>query len=91
MASCSDRDAGSEVETLASDETDDTDLSLWRVRAEVSDDETVTYLMGVARQGGTVGQVGFVPGGGVFIDAGDFDALVRRALARLDDLPRKQR
>lgn len=91
MASCSDRDAGSEVEPLASDETDDSDLSLWRVRAEVSDNETVTYLMGVARQGGTVGQVGFVPGGGVFIDAGDFDALVRRALARLDDLPKKQR
>ncbi|GAA1478427.1 hypothetical protein GCM10009623_28730 [Nocardioides aestuarii] len=91
MASCSDRDAGSEVESLASDETKDSDLSLWRVRAEVSDNETVTYLMGIARQGGTVGQVGFVPGGGVFIEADDFDALVRRALARLDDLPKKQR
>ena len=91
MASCSDRDAGSEVESLASDETKDSDLSLWRVRAEVSDNETVTYLMGIARRGGTVGQVGFVPGGGVYIDADDFDALVRRALARLDDLPKKQR
>jgi len=91
MASCADRDLGSEVESLGSDRTDGTDLSLWRVRAEVSDDETVTYLMGIARQGGTVGQVGFVPGGGAYIEADDFDMLVRRALARLDDLPRKQR
>lgn len=91
MASCSDRDAGSEVASLASDSSKDVDLSLWRVTSEVTDDETVTYLMGIVRSGGTVGQVGFVPGGGAFIEADDFDALVRRALARLDDLPRKRR
>jgi DNA-directed RNA polymerase specialized sigma24 family protein len=91
MASCPDRDAGSEVESLATDDSGDTDLSLWRVTFEVSDDETVTYLMGISRRGGTVGQIGFVPGGGVYIEADDFDALVRRSLARLDDLPRKRR
>jgi hypothetical protein len=64
---------------------------LWRVTFEVSDDENITYLMGITRQGGTVGQIGFVPGGGVYVQADDFDALVRRSLARLDDLPRKRR
>ncbi len=91
MASCSDRDLGSKIQSLANDQSRDSDLSLWRVTSEVSDDETVTYLMGIVRRGGTVGQVGFVPGGGVYIEAEDFDALVRRAMARLDDLPRKYR
>jgi DNA-directed RNA polymerase specialized sigma24 family protein len=91
VASCPDRDLGSEVTTLASDSSRDRDLSLWRITSEVSDNETVTYLMGIVRTGGTVGQVGFVPGGGVFIEARDFDALVRRALVRLDDLPSKGR
>ncbi len=91
VASCSDRDAGSDVVGLASDSTAARDVSLWRITSEVSDDETVTYLMGIVRTGGAVGQIGFVPTRGVTVAPDDFDALVRRALARLEDLPRTER
>ncbi len=90
MASCSDRDLGSDVSPITTISTDRTDVSMWRVSSELSDDETVTYMMGIVRTGGAVGQIGFVPARGVKMEPGAFDALVRRALARLEDLPGKR-
>jgi hypothetical protein len=87
MASCPDRDLGSDVSSITTIATGSTDLSLWRVTSEVSDDQTVTYLMGIIRRGERVGQVGFVPAPGVSMQPGAFDALLRRALARLEYLP----
>jgi hypothetical protein len=83
MQSCSDRDPGSEVERLASASGPERDISIWRVTSEVSDAQTVTYWTGVIRTGTAVGQVGFVPGAQATIDPAAFDALVRRAWARL--------
>lgn len=87
MSSCSERDPGTEVTGLTSASSRDHDLALWRVTSELNDRQTVTFLMGIARVGGTVGQVGFVPGQGIEMEPGAFDALVRRAKARLPHLP----
>lgn len=83
MASCPDRDLGSDVSPLTSFTDGDRDMSLWRVTTELSDKETVTYLMGIVRVGTSVGQVGFVPTRDVVMQPGAFDSLVRRAMARL--------
>lgn len=91
MASCEDRDPGSEVSQLTSVATEHHDLSIWRVSMELTDHQTVTYLMGIARDGTAVGQVGFVSAKGLTMPPGAFDALVRRASARLQYLPGPKR
>jgi len=83
MASCPDRDPGSDVTSLASFSEGGRDMSLWRVSTELNDNETVTYMMGIVRVGGSVAQVGFVPTQAVGMQSGAFDALLRRAMARL--------
>ena len=87
MASCEERDPGAEVEQLETFREGDTELAVWRVTSELSDEQTVTYLMGIARVGTAVGQVGFVPAPGVTMEQGEFIALVRRAGDRLGYLP----
>ena len=66
------------------------DLTVWHVTTEISDNETVTYLMGIVRDGGSVAQVGFVPDGKVQMAPGAFVALVHRALDRLPALAAKR-
>jgi hypothetical protein len=88
MASCENRDLGAEVEQLETFREGDTELAVWRVTSELTDKQTVTYLMGIARVGTAIGQVGFVPAPGVFMEAGEFTSLVRRAGDRLGYLPR---
>lgn len=87
MDSCSDRDLGTDVARLAHVDTGDRDLSAWRVTTELSDEESVTFLMGVAREGGAVTQVGFVPAGRVTMPPGAFVALLTRAAERLPAMP----
>ncbi|MEJ7796267.1 MAG: hypothetical protein WKF50_12000 [Nocardioides sp.] len=91
LASCPDRDPGSDVTPLSSFSDNDRDLSLWRVTTELSDNETVTYMMGIIRVGTAVGQVGFVPTRDVVMAPGAFDALARRAMARLAFQPAPKR
>ena len=88
MASCEERDLGAEVEQLETFREGDTELAVWRVTSELSDEQTVTYLMGIARVGTAVGQVGFVPAPGVSMEQSEFTALVRRASDRLGYLPK---
>jgi DNA-directed RNA polymerase specialized sigma24 family protein len=87
MKACPDKDLGSEVDQLANESTGGTDLSVWRVTTEISDQSSVQFLMGIVRHGTSVAQVGFVPTGSVTMRADDFPALVRRALDRLPALP----
>lgn len=87
MASCENRDLGAEVEQLETFREGDTELAVWRVTSELTDEQTVTYLMGIARVGTAIGQVGFVPAPGVFMEASEFTTLVRRASDRLGYLP----
>ena len=51
---------GTDVVRVASVE-EDRDLTVWHVTTEISDDQSVDYLMGVVRDGTSVAQVGFVP------------------------------
>ncbi len=60
---------------------------MWRLTTELDDRRSVTYLMGIVREGTAVGQVGFVPDRGVTMGTGDFVALVARAGERLPAMP----
>jgi DNA-directed RNA polymerase specialized sigma24 family protein len=83
LASCSDRQMATKVQPLAAGR----DLAAWRVRTQVSDKTTVTYYMGVVRNGGAVAQVGFVPDRTHTMTTAQFVALVRRASERLGAMP----
>ena len=60
---------------------------VWRVKTEVSDKKTISFLMGVVRKGTAVAQVGFVPVKDVTIDSDAFEALTQRALERVAQMP----
>ena len=53
----------------------------------MTDQETVTFFMGVTRAGGAVAQVGFVPDGSHTMTTTQFVALVARAGERLSAMP----
>ncbi len=88
MAACPDKDLGSEVERVAHRDGADRDLSVWHVTTELSDEQSVSFLMGIVREGTAIGQVGFVPDGDVTMAPGAFIDLVERAGERLPALPR---
>jgi DNA-directed RNA polymerase specialized sigma24 family protein len=83
LATCPHRDLGTDVQRLASGLT----WTAWRVRTEVSKQQTLTMFMGVVRSRGAVAQVGFVADGSHTMSGSDFEALVRRAGERLAALP----
>ncbi len=89
MDSCPDRDLSADVARLASRSTPDRELAVWRVTAEITDKQKMTYLMGVVRRGDTVAQLGFVPGADVTVGTDPFTALALRAGARLPYLTRR--
>ena len=91
MAACPDKDLGTKVTALQQVRTARTDLSVWRVRTEISDQSSVVFLMGIARRDTSVTQVGFVPGGEVTLGPDTFAAVVRRALDRLSAMPPPKR
>jgi DNA-directed RNA polymerase specialized sigma24 family protein len=83
LGSCPDRELGSKVLRIAGSPT----MTAWQVRTQVSDKETVTFLMGIVRSGGAVAQVGFVADGTHSMSQAQFVALVRRAGERLSAMP----
>jgi DNA-directed RNA polymerase specialized sigma24 family protein len=89
LEACPDRDRGlgTEVKQLAHRQSKARDLTVWRLTTELDDRRSVTYLMGIVREGTAVGQVGFVPDPGVTMGPGDFVALVSRAGERLPAMP----
>jgi DNA-directed RNA polymerase specialized sigma24 family protein len=88
LASCPDRDLGTEV-TKVEDMSDGArELTVWRLTVEVSDNRTVTFLMGVVRNGTAVAQLTFVPSDGVVMGGDPFIALAMRAQDRLVRLGR---
>ncbi|MFC4784277.1 hypothetical protein ACT8ZV_07370 [Nocardioides sp. MAHUQ-72] len=87
LAACQDKDLGTDVTRLAQASTRTTDLTVWRVTTEISDQSSVVFFMGIARSGTSVAQVGFVPAGRFTMAPGAFPALVRRALDRLPAMP----
>lgn len=88
LARCADRVFGTDVTPIRQVDTKRQDVAVWRVTTEISDDETIDYLMGVVRDGTSIAQVGFVQAPGVEFAPGDFDWVVERALVRLEAMPR---
>jgi DNA-directed RNA polymerase specialized sigma24 family protein len=89
LDACPDRDRGlgTEVTRLAQRQSKARDLTAWRLTTELDDRRSVTYLMGIVREGTAVGQVGFVPEPGVTMGPGDFVSLLVRAGERLPAMP----
>ena len=88
MASCSDRDPGTDVTPVAHQEHGPREVSVWKVTSELDDKHSVTFFMGIVRRGTAVAQVGFVPSGHAVLAPGDFVQLVDRAGDRLPALPK---
>ncbi|HEU5455180.1 MAG TPA: hypothetical protein VFU85_05795, partial [Nocardioides sp.] len=89
LDACPDRDMGlgTEVTRLAHRQSKARDLTVWRLTTELDDRRSVTYLMGIVREGTAVGQVSFVPDSGVTMGPDAFVALVERAGERLPAMP----
>jgi hypothetical protein len=90
LASCPDRDLGTEVFRVADESTGDRELVVWRLSVEVSENRTVTFLTGIIRHGTSVAQLTFVPADGVVMGGEPFVALAKRAQDRLARLGRPQ-
>ena len=63
------------------------EIHAWRLTIDVSDSRSIDFWVAVVRRGPDVAQVGFVPVDKAKLDQSDFQALVERALARLENLP----
>ena len=83
LASCPDRDLGTEVVKIEDRSKGELELVVWRLTVEISDERTVTFLMGVVRRGTAVSQLTFVPADGVVMGAEPFIELALRAQDRL--------
>ncbi len=87
LARCSKKHMGTQVARIRHLAGKHRDLTVWRVTTEISDKRSVSFLMGVARDRTSLAQVGFVPDPDGGMSAGDFVALVERALERLEAMP----
>jgi len=87
LGRCEDKQMGTEVTKLRDVQRGNTDLAVWKVTTEVTDNRTISFLMGVVRDGSGLAQVGFVPVKGVSVSEDDFVRLAQRALDRLGAMP----
>ncbi|MDO7867570.1 hypothetical protein [Nocardioides jiangxiensis] len=88
MKSCEDRNLTATVEEFRHQPAGPLgETHAWRLSIDVSDSRTIDFWVAVVRRGPVVAQVGFVPVDKARIDQADFQALVERALARLENLP----
>lgn len=83
IATCEKNELGTSVRELVSKSTKKTDLAVWVLTVELSDDASTHYLLGTARNGTRVTQVGLVPSERLTVSDPDFTELTRRALERL--------
>ena len=83
---CAEDAFGTEVESLRTSSSGRSDVGVWNITMEISDKDSVQFLMAIIRSGGTVAQVGFVPSQTMSMERADFLALVDRALERLPRL-----
>jgi hypothetical protein len=83
LTSCPDRDLATEVDQVHDASEGNRELTVWRLTVEVSEERSVTYLMGILRNGTAVSQLTFVPADGVVMGGGPFIELAMRAQERL--------
>ncbi len=88
MQSCTENDIGTIADKLDALETPVSELHVWEVRTEVTDEQTVRFLVAVLRYRNRVAELGFVPVEKADMAPGAFEALAQRALERLASLPR---
>lgn len=88
LADCSDKDLGTDVVRVSHVDEAGTDLTVWDLTTEISDNESVSYSMAILRNGTSVAQLTFVPDGKATLADGTFGAVAERALQRLARLPR---
>lgn len=89
VAACSESELSATVEDNVVIEDPEFVGHTWRLSFEVSEDEFVTYRMGVVRRENMIAQVLFPPAGTADLNPGDFTAMMERAGERLrysDDL-----
>ena len=79
LTSCPGRELGTKVLRLDAGPT----WTAWRVRTQVTQQQNLTFYMGIVHVGGSVAQVGFVPDGAHTLSNSAFVALVHRAGERL--------
>lgn len=89
MAACEDKDLSTEVTQVHTQSSAETDLTIWHLETEVSDERRVQFQMSVMRRGTVVVQLGFVPDAGHSIGEGAFHHLSLRALERTANLGKK--
>ncbi|MDT9592777.1 hypothetical protein RDV89_06845 [Nocardioides zeae] len=87
MGSCVSQDLVTDVTPIGGADFDDGRLLAWRLDVRVDEDRTVSILMGVARVGNRVTQVGFAPTGNQDVDDETFTQIVTRARERLAAAP----
>ena len=87
LARCTDKSFGTATVTrLADKRVDGGVMTAWQVDVDVSDNESVPFLMAVMRYRSTVSQIGFVPVRDLRMTKDDFVTLAIRAQERLPRL-----
>lgn len=91
LAACADKHMGTDVARVQHEVGRHRELTVWHLTTEISDDVSINFLMGIARNGTAVAQVGFLPTGSIAMAPGAFSGLVHRAQDRLAALPPPKR
>lgn len=89
LGACEDKELSTRVNQVHTESDKSTEMTIWRLRTEVSEKRTVEFQMAIIRRGRVVVQLGFVPDAGHSIGNGAFHDLSERALERVENLPRK--
>jgi hypothetical protein len=84
---CVGKKLGTRAALLTSRRSRTGELLVWRITTEVSERQSVSYLMALIRRGTAVSQVGFIPAPGATMGPGRFTALAVRAQERLAAMP----
>ena len=88
---CGEANLGTTVDTLVRRTDKDSELTVWDLGIEISDNRTIQFWMAIMRDGNAVSQVGSTPAEGMTMARDDFTAVAERALERLSDLPSARR
>lgn len=88
VTDCASEDNGTDVESLSYRRSAAEEVIVWRMRITISDQATVPYLMGIARNGTAVTQIGFFPASDKTMGPASFVQLVERAQRRLGQMPK---
>ena len=83
---CGQANLGTSVTQLASSSSEARDMTVWALSIELNDRQSFPFLMAIVRDGTAVSQLGFAPDRSMTMSRGDFIALSRRVMERLESL-----